>query len=221
MLSSVGYVMDYSDLRKQLVKDLKKQGYLFSPGVEEAMFSVPRELFVPSEKRKFAYADQPLEIGFGQTISAPHMVAIMCEALDLIPGMKVLEIGTGSGYHAAVVSSIIGKQGQVYSIERFSELADQAEKKLRSARIKNVTVIKKDGSLGLEQFAPYDRIYVTCSAPDVPSSLKNQICLGGKIVIPIGKVLSKLKVLTRTNKGFDTINKCSCAFVPLIGKQGF
>ena len=213
--------MDYSDLREQLVKDLKTQGYICSSQVEQAMLSVPRELFVPVEKRKLAYVDQPLDIGFNQTISAPHMVSIMCEALELRPGMKVLEIGTGSGYHAAVVSCIVGEKGKVYSVERFSELAKQAKKNLKNAGNRTVSVLVKDGSLGLDQFAPYDRIYVTCSAPDVPLSLKNQVCLGGKIVIPVGRVLSDLIVLTRNENGFDTISKGGCSFVPLIGEQGF
>lgn len=213
--------MDYSNLRKQLIDGLKKHGYIRSEKVEVAMRSVPREKFVSSGYERRAYLDQPLDIGNGQTISAPHMVAIMSETLDLSLGQKVLEIGTGSGYHAAVVASIIGKKGMVYSVERFEGLAKRSQQRLKEAGVDNVKIVVGDGSEGLFSFAPYDRIYVTCSAPDVPQPLKDQIRIGGKIVIPVGHISGELLVLTKRKDGFETVSKGGCAFVPLVGKYGF
>jgi protein-L-isoaspartate(D-aspartate) O-methyltransferase len=207
--------------RKHLVEALKDQGYIQSTDVETAMDSVPREAFIPKKKESVAYVDKPLDIGSGQTISAPHMVAIMTEAMDLSIGQKVLEIGTGSGYHAAVVASVIGNEGIVYSVERFPQLASNAQKRLKDAGIDNVTVVVSDGSKGLPEFAPYDRIYVTCSSPNVPDPLKQQVKENGKIVIPVGRVLSDLQVLTKKKDKFSYVSKGGCAFVPLIGKYGF
>ena len=213
--------MEYSNQRKELVEGLKKQGYVRSAAVEEALLTIPREKFLPEGKKHVAYIDRPLDIGSGQTISAPHMVAIMTEAMKLSSGQQVLEIGTGSGYHAAVVSHVIGKQGNVYSVERFEELATSARKRLEKVGITNVKVVVGDGSLGLEKFAPYDRIYVTCSAPSVPAPLKQQVTVGGRIVIPVGRITGELLVLIRDQKGFHHVSKGGCAFVPLVGKYGF
>ena len=213
--------MDYSNLRTRLIDGLKKQGYVKSNKVEKAMRDVSREKFVPPERKKRAYSDQPLDIGDDQTISAPHMVSIMTEALDLSSGQKVLEIGTGSGYHAAVVASIIGKKGMVYSVERFERLAQISQKRVLDEGFDNVKVIVGDGSEGLDDFAPYDRIYVTCSAPNVPQPLKEQVCIGGRIVIPVGRITGELLVLTRTEKGFEIVSHGGCAFVPLVGTYGF
>lgn len=207
--------------RERLVEGLKQQGYIQSDAVWDAMLSVPREAFLPKEKESVAYVDRPLDIGNGQTISAPHMVAIMTEAMKLSRGQKVLEIGTGSGYHAAVVASIVGPHGHVYSVERFSDLAKIAKQRLESAGITTVTVVVGDGSLGLTEFSPYDRIYVTCSSPDVPEPLKQQVGPNGKIVIPVGRMISDLLVLTKKEDGFHQSSKGGCAFVPLIGKYGF
>lgn len=211
----------YSTLRTRLIDGLKQRGYIQSDVVEKAMRSVPREKFIPSSRIKKAYYDQPLDIGNGQTISAPHMVAIMTEAMNLSNGQKVLEIGTGSGYHAAVVASIIGKNGVVYSLERFEDLAEVSQQRLKETGFNNVKVMVSDGSEGLDEFAPYDRIYVTCSSPKVPQPLKNQIRIDGKIVIPVGRITAELLVLTRTEQGFETVSHGGCAFVPLVGKYGF
>jgi protein-L-isoaspartate(D-aspartate) O-methyltransferase len=213
--------MDYSNLREQLIDGLKKRGYIQSVKVEVAMRSVPREKFVFPGNERRAYLDQPLDIGNGQTISAPHMVAIMTEALDLSSGHNVLEIGTGSGYHAAVVASIIGKKGTVYSVERFEGLANRARQRLKDAGVNNVRIVVGDGSEGLFKFASYDRIYVTCSSPDVPQPLKDQVKIGGKIVIPVGHISGELLVLNKKKDGFETVSKGGCAFVPLVGKYGF
>ena len=157
-----------------------------SDRVLEAMDEIPRELFVPDRVRQMAYQDHPLPIGEGQTISAPHMVAIMCDVLDLGEGMKVLDVGTGSGYHAAVMAKLVGPGGHVYSIERVGTLVAFARKNLLEAGIENVTVFEGDGSLGLPDHAPFDRINVAATAPKVPEPLQAQLKVGGKLVIPVG-----------------------------------
>lgn len=144
--------------REQLVNRLMREGYIKSDNVKKAFLAVPRENFVPEPLKMQAYVDRPLEIGNGQTISAPHMVAIMCEALDIKNGQKILEIGAGSGYHAAIVSQIVGKTGHVYTIERFENLAKRARENLKNTNITNVTVDVGDGSEGLKTYEPYNRI---------------------------------------------------------------
>jgi len=207
--------------RIRLMENLKKYGYLRSKKVEDAMLAVKREDFVPDHMRNLAYKDTPLEIGFGQTISAPHMVALMCEELELDEGLKVLEIGAGSGYHAAIISKIIGEKGKVYTVERIPELVEFAKNNLKKAGIKNVEVILGDGSLGLPEHAPYDRILVTCSAPDIPQPLVEQLKEGGILLIPVGRTFS---ILIKGRKRHGKLEKreiCECAFVPLVGKFGF
>lgn len=213
--------MERHNEKIRLIERLKRYGYIRSKEVEDAMLSVKREDFVPPSVRRYAYDDTPLEIGFGQTISAPHMVAMMCEELELKKGLKILEIGAGSGYHAAVISRIIGEEGKVYSIERIAELAEFARKNLEKAGIKNVEVIEGDGSLGLPEHAPYDRILVTCSAPDIPEPLVEQLKEGGIILIPVGRTFSVLIKGIKKGEGLEKKEICGCAFVPLIGKYGF
>ena len=188
--------------------------------VLQAMTRVPREIFVPEEIRSRAYDDTPLPIGQGQTISAPHMVAIMCDILDLQKGMNVLEVGGGSGYHAAVMAEIIGPEGHVYSVERVPELVSRAREALKRAGILNVTVVEGDGSNGLPEHAPYDRISVAATAPAVPEPLKDQLKVGGKLVIPVGVGYQELLLVTRKN-GFVVEEKMGVVFVPLIGEHGF
>lgn len=203
--------------REDLLEDMRGR---ISDRVIEAMSGVNRELFVPEELKSEAYYDLPLPIGLGQTISAPHMVAIMCEVLDLQEGMIVLEVGGGSGYHAAVMAQMVGTKGHVYSVERHPELASRARENLSRAGIDNVTMVEGDGSLGLPEHAPYDRISVAATAPRVPEPLKQQLRIGGKLVIPIGIGFQELVLVTRKN-GFVTEEKMGVAFVPLIGKYGF
>jgi protein-L-isoaspartate(D-aspartate) O-methyltransferase len=188
--------------------------------VLQALYKVPREIFVPEEIRSRAYDDTPLPIGQGQTISAPHMVAIMCDILDLQKGMNVLEVGGGSGYHAAVMAEIIGPEGHVYSVERVPELVSRAREALKRAGILNVTVVEGDGSNGLPEHAPYDRISVAATAPAVPEPLKDQLKVGGKLVIPVGVGYQELLLVTRKN-GFVVEEKMGVVFVPLIGEHGF
>ncbi|MDL5502685.1 MAG: protein-L-isoaspartate O-methyltransferase, partial [Candidatus Methanoperedens sp.] len=145
-----------------------------SERVLDAIKSVPRHLFVPKREQEIAYGDYPLMIGFNQTISAPHMVAIMCDLLDIRDGMKVLEIGAGSGYHAAVMAVLAGS-GHVYTVERIESLALIARENLKRAGVENVTVIVGDGSLGLPGFAPYDRISVAAASPEILDTLTDQL----------------------------------------------
>lgn len=213
--------MSFENERKNLVEMLKRQHRIKTKPVEKSFLEIPRENFVPYNIKKYAYSDRPLEIGNGQTISAPHMVAIMCEVLDLKEGQKILEIGAGSGYHSAIVSKIIGKKGMVYTVERFEKLAETAKQNLKKTNIENVTVIVGDGSEGLGKYAPYDRIYVTCAAPDIPIPLVEQLKDGGKILIPVGRMICDLILLEKKDDNIVKKSFGGCAFVPLVGKHGF
>ena len=206
--------------REQLVKKLVREGYIKTERVKQAFLEIPREVFVPDMLKSHAYVDSPLEIGEGQTISAPHMVAIMCEALDVEEGQTVLEIGAGSGYHAAVVSRVISNTGKIYTIERFSNLANHAQNNLKAAGISNVVVCVGDGSEGLPKFAPYDRIYVTCAAPQIPPPLIEQLKDRGKLLVPVGDFYCMLVLVEK--KGSEVVHTDfgGCVFVPLVGKYG-
>ncbi|MFV9676289.1 MAG: protein-L-isoaspartate O-methyltransferase [Methanosarcinales archaeon] len=204
--------------RTRMVEYLRQQGV--HEAVLEAMLRVKRHLFVPPERSDQAYGDYPLPIGEGQTISAPHMVAMMCDYLDLKKGDKVLEVGAGSGYHAAVIAELIGVEGHLYTVERIPWLVEFSMKNMKRAGYKNVTVTHGDGTLGLPEHAPYDKISVTCAAPDVPPPLIEQLKTGGKMVIPLGGYTQKLYLLEKKN-GIEKNRKCDVVFVPLIGRYGF
>lgn len=220
--------MDFEEQRRRVVESLVLSGYLRNPTIVKALLKVPRELFVPPHLKEFAYVDTPLPIGKGQTISAIHMVAIMTEELDPQPGDKVLEVGTGSGYHAAVLAEIVAmqdpsKRGHVYTIERIPELAEFARRNLeRAGYSEHVTVIVGDGTRGYPERAPYDRIIVTAAAPRVPEPLLEQLANGGRMVIPVGDLyLQRLLIL---DKRGDVVYKrwgIECVFVPLIGDHGW
>lgn len=184
------------------------------------MEAVPRHYFVPEDVREYSYDDTPLPIGQGQTISAPSMVAIMCDVLDIREGMKVLEVGTGLGYHAAVMAFLAGS-GKVYTVERFEHLARDARNILKSLGVENVEVFVSDGSEGLQQFAPYDRISVACAAPDVPVPLIEQLGDGGKMVIPVGRYFQELILVVKEKGTVRKYNRGAVAFVPLVGKYGY
>ncbi|OPX59234.1 MAG: Protein-L-isoaspartate O-methyltransferase [Methanobacterium sp. PtaB.Bin024] len=213
------------DKREDLVEKLTSHGYIKTEKVKKAMLSVPREEFMPPETRSYAYLDRPLPIGKGQTISAPHMVAIIAEKLDLCEGMNILEIGTGFGYNAAVVSEIIGSNGHIYTVERIPSLAENARKNLENTGYDDqVTVIIGDGTLGYPDKAPYDRIYGTASAPKVPEPLKKQLKIGGKLIIPMGShnyFQELVSVLRISEDDFKLQNLGGVAFVPMIGKHGW
>lgn len=209
--------MEFEIQRERLIQELRQ--HRISERVLDAMRKVPRHLFVPENEQINAYYDSPLSIGAGQTISAPHMVAIMCDLLDIHDGMTILEIGAGSGYHAAVMAVLAGS-GHVYSVERIGSLAEFARHNLEKAGIENVTVVIEDGSLGLPGFAPYDRISVAAASPDIPSTLTDQLRTGGKLIIPVGKYYQELYLITKTN-GLKKEAKGGVVFVPLVGKKGF
>ncbi len=212
---------EYYEKRRRLIERLRDE-FNLSESVVNAMIEVPRHLFIPPYYRNEAYNDYPLPIGHGQTISAPHMVAIMCNLLDLQDGMKILEIGTGTGYHAAVVSRIVGEKGRVITIERVPELAEKAKEIYESLGYKNIHVIVGDGSKGYEKEAPYDRIYVTASAPKIPESLLFQLKHGGKLLIPVGDFIQHLYIVEKDEYG--QIHRKSWGavrFVPLVGDEGF
>jgi protein-L-isoaspartate(D-aspartate) O-methyltransferase len=207
--------------RRDMVAGLRGRGLVFSKRVEEALLKVPRHLFVPEAVRPQAYRDTPLPIGDGQTISAPHMVAVMAEALDLREGHKVLEIGTGSGYNAAVMAELVGPTGKIISLERHPSLAEKAGRLLQEAGYGNVQLVVGDGSLGYPEEAPYDRISVTCGAPRVPNALAEQLKEGGTMLIPVGglEYQSLLRVRKLGGK-LQSEDLGSVVFVPLIGEKG-
>lgn len=213
--------MIYDEKRAYLVKQLILEGRIKTKEVEKAFLDVKREEFIPYHLKRYAYVDSPLEIGHGQTISAPHMVAIMVEGLDIKKGQKILEVGAGSGYHAAIVSKLVGKEGHVYTIERYSSLAENAKKNLKNIGIKNITIEIGDGSEGLSKYAPYDRIYVTCAAPEIPEPLIEQLKDEGKLMVPVGKMICQLELIEKRKGKLHSKNLGGCAFVPLVGKYGF
>ncbi|MCD6085198.1 MAG: protein-L-isoaspartate O-methyltransferase [Desulfurococcales archaeon] len=217
-------VRDFKERRRELVEALVRGGILKNEKVIKAMLAVPREEFVPANYRDYAYNDSPLPIGYGQTISAPHMVAIMTQALDPELGNKVLEVGTGSGYQAAVLAEIVGELGHIWTIERIKELVEFAKNNLgRLSYLKRVTVIHGDGSLGYSAAAPYDRIMVTAAAPEIPGVLLKQLKIGGRLVAPVGnRYFQRLVIVTKESNGkVKQEYSIPCVFVPLVGKYGF
>ncbi len=216
--------MDLNDTkqeRKKLVDRLVSSGYLGKKEVISAMLKVPRHMFIPEALRYSAYVDSPLRIGFDQTISAPHMVALMTEYLDVKPGHKILEIGSGSGYQAAVLSELVG-DGRIYTVERIPELAQSAKKILEELSYSNVSVIVGEGTQGYADEAPYDRIIVTAGAPKIPAPLLEQLGEGGKLLIPVGdRRLQELIYIRKDGKEFKEKKLGGCMFVPLVGEDGW
>ena len=189
------------------------------PSVLEAMREVPRHELVPDRVRNAAYEDRPLPIGQGQTISQPYMVAIMLQQLALQGGERVLEVGTGSGYQAAVLSRLAG---QVYSLEYFPTLATRARSLLHRLGYTNVQVLVGDGGLGLPEYAPYDGIVVAAAAPGPPPPLLTQLAAGGRLVIPVGTTgRQELLCLTKQAGGYHEQRSVPCRFVPLLGAEGW
>jgi protein-L-isoaspartate(D-aspartate) O-methyltransferase len=206
--------------RDRLVRNLCKEGYIKTKPVKQAFLTVPREEFIPDFLKNYSYVDTPLDIGNGQTISAPHMVAIMCEALDIKKGQRILEIGTGSGYHAAIVSQLVRETGRIYTIERFESLAIKAKQNLQTINCSNVIVEVGDGSCGLPLHQPYDRIYVTCAAPSIPQPLIDQLRDPGKLLVPVGDMYCELTLLEKEKQKHTVHHLGGCVFVPLVGRYG-
>lgn len=208
---------DFVHLREQMVeRQLRRRG-IASEAVLRAMSEVPRHRFVGEAVRWAAYEDEPLSIGSGQTISQPFMVARMTELLELDRGARVLEVGTGSGYQAAVLAEIAG---EVWTIERHAALAERARTTLEQLGYVSVHVVVGDGSLGLPDQAPFDAIVVTAAAPHVPDALRAQLAVGGRLVIPVGGPYSqRLRLIRRGPEGYRETDVLGCRFVPLIGAE--
>ncbi len=215
----------------RLVESLVKQGDLKTPAVTNAMQAVPRAKFLPANSQEYASSDSPVQIGFGQSVSAPHMVAIMNEALKLQVGNKVLEVGAGSGWHAAVIAEIVAPKsaprsewGHVYTVETISALAEVARKNIMNAGYGDrVSIISADGSKGYLEKAPYDRIVVTAAAPRVPNMLVEQLKQDGVLLVPVGSpfLFQKLLRLTKQADGkTKEENLGGVSFVPLTGEHG-
>jgi protein-L-isoaspartate(D-aspartate) O-methyltransferase len=208
----------------ELVAALEREGLITNPEVERAFLAADRALFLPSVQRDRAYADAPQSIGHEQTISAPHMVAIMAEAIEARPGMKVLEVGGGSGWHAAVLASLVRPGGHVFSMERIPALAVGARESLAAAGFADaVSVIVGDGSLGYAPEAPYDRISVAAAAPRVPKPLVAQLKPdGGRLLVPVGPPSHQELIEVRVEGGAAKQRSLGgCVFVPLLGAEGY
>ena len=201
--------------RSRMVNDQLRSRDITSPRVLAAMRDVPRHLFVPEALRDEAYADHPLPIGLEQTISQPYIVAFMTQALEVEPGHTVLEIGTGSGYQAAVLAALAS---HVYSIEILAPLADRARRTLGDLGYRNVTVRTGNGYLGWPEHAPYDRIMVTAAPDEVPPALVEQLKVGGLMAVPVGRGEQELRILRRTANGMQTLRTLPVRFVPMTGK---
>ncbi|EMA10886.1 protein-L-isoaspartate(D-aspartate) O-methyltransferase [Haloarcula vallismortis] len=204
---------DWDRQRSRLSDRLRER--VVDEHVLAAIASVPRHRFVPEDKRHAAYADRPLPIGSGQTISAPHMVAIMAALLDLSPGDRVLEIGTGCGYHAAVTAELVGPEN-VYSVEYHASLADETRETLYATGYGGVSVRAGDGKQGWSEHAPYDRTYLTCAAPDFPTLLVEQTRVGGVLLAPIDDGQQRLIRAEKQADGtLDSEDHGGVRFVPL------
>ncbi len=206
--------MGLSDAKKRLLKSIGSD--IHDERVLQAMEKVPREKFVPKESRHLAYEDIPLPIGYGQTISQPYIVALMTQALELESTDKVLEVGTGSGYQAAILAELAGR---VISVERIEFLAEGARTLLRSLGYPSIEVRTTREGIGYPEEAPYDGIIVTAASPKLLSSLLEQLSSGGRLVIPVGSAREQeLMKIVKSNDGYSVRTLGNCRFVPLIGR---
>jgi protein-L-isoaspartate(D-aspartate) O-methyltransferase len=209
--------VDFKRARQSLVESLSIE--IKDTRVLRAFSTIPRELFVPDNLQQFAYDDRPLSIGRGQTISQPYIVALMTRSLDLTGEEKVLEVGTGSGYQAAILAELAST---VYSVERIPELAESAMALLEQLGYKNIHIKVAGDELGWSEHAPYDAIIVTAGAPALHDSLIEQLKIGGRMVIPVGSRWEQdLLKITRRQFGNEIENLGGCRFVPLVGKDAW
>lgn len=206
---------DWEAQRKRMVEAQLKARDIRDPRVLDAMMTVPRHLFVAEPQRENAYGDYPLPIGHDQTISQPYIVAFMTQALDVQPDHRVLEIGTGSGYQAAVLSKLAKI---VYTIEIVTPLAERARETLSRLGYRNVDVRAGNGYNGWPEQAPFDRIMVTAAPDEVPKPLVDQLKVGGILAIPVGTIAQELRILRRTPTGLETLDTLPVRFVPMTGK---
>jgi protein-L-isoaspartate(D-aspartate) O-methyltransferase len=206
---------ELTDMRNKMV-----ERQIIARGVKDslvidAMTKVPRHLFVPDEEQKNAYKDEARSIGKGQTISQPYIVAFMTEELQVGPDDQVLEIGTGSGYQAAVLGQIVDT---VYSVEIIEELADGAKKKIEELGYTNIIIKQGDGYLGWPEKAPFDAIIVTAAPPTIPPLLLDQLKIGGRMILPVGKYVQELVIVSKTTSGHTMESVLPVRFVPMTGK---
>jgi protein-L-isoaspartate(D-aspartate) O-methyltransferase len=206
-------------LRARMVDEQLRARDISNERVLEAMARVPRELFVPEDLRGRAFDDAALPIAAGQTISQPYMVARIAEELGLDGDERILDVGSGSGYQAAVLAEL---GDEVHTIERIHELAEQARRNLAAAGYDQVAVHEGDGSRGLPEFAPYDAVAVAAAAPGFPQALYDQLRPGGRLVVPVGgRHGQRLEVIVRSPEGPAVVRSVPCRFVPLLGEEGF
>jgi protein-L-isoaspartate(D-aspartate) O-methyltransferase len=212
--------VDFAALRREMVERQLKARGIHDQRVLDVMMEIPREEFLPPESRHLSYYDEPISIGCGQTISQPYITALMTECLELKGTETILDVGSGSGYHAAVLGALAAK---VYSIELIPELAELARENLkRTGRGSNVVVVCGDGSAGYPEHAPYDGISVAAAAPDVPKQLLGQLKDPGRIVIPVGSLWDQeLRVVTKSEGQVTSYMATFCRFVPLRGGEGW
>jgi protein-L-isoaspartate(D-aspartate) O-methyltransferase len=210
---------ELTHLRERMVEEQIRSRGIKNARVLDAMGTIPRHVFVPSENRHLAYADAPLPIGHRQTISQPFIVALMSELLGLQGDETVLEVGTGSGYQAAILGRLAKR---VYTLERIPELAEHARGILNALKLDNVEVLVADGSQGLPEHAPFGGIIVTAAAPRVPIPLKEQLVDGGRLVLPVGEQAGQiLECWERQGDDFSRERVAPVAFVPLVGEHGW
>ena len=209
----------YISQRKAMVEQQLRRRGIRDERVLRAMEEVARHEFIPAERRLRSYQDEPVSIGEEQTISQPYIVAIMTQLLAVEAENTVLEVGTGTGYQAAVLSRLAR---QVYTVERHASLAERAREIFRRLGYENIDVVVGDGTRGLQEHAPYDRILVAAAAPRVPEALIEQLAEGGRLIIPVGTADLQVLQLVRKSQGeIFTSNLEGCRFVPLIGEGGF
>ncbi len=206
---------DWASARAAMVRDQLLGRDVVNPRVLDAMSRVPRHLFVPEQVRPDAYGDFPLPIGHDQTISQPYIVGFMTQALDVEPHHRVLEIGTGSGYQAAILAELAK---EVYTIEIVGPLADRARSTVGNLGYTNVWIKTGNGYLGWPEHAPYDRVMVTAAPAEVPRPLVDQLRVGGLMAIPVGTFDQELRILRKTRTGLETLRTLPVRFVPMVGK---
>jgi len=210
-------------MKQKLIDYWKRSGTIKDEKLLNAFKEVPRELFIKDGFEEEAYGDYPLPIGSGQTISQPTTVMLMTQALELKQGQKVLEVGAGLGWQAAIIGKIIGNKGKVITTEIIPELAEFAKNNIKKAKIKNVEVINYDGSQGYKKEAPYDRCIITAACPKIPPPLINQLKTGGILVAPVGSLVfgQDMVKLRKIKAGIEKESLGSFVFVPLKGKYGY